>query len=297
MSQSALAELSKTAFANQIEQLVQASQNPSLAKTTLFKLKYNSLGYASNTSLRDSLGVAQEEVDATLLFLEKYGLVTLEEKDSVLQSMHPGWKWDVWRVEGVKGYLESEVPYGPHILMEKKRLSDEQLLKAMNSVADIVEFSYDKRIALPLHKLREIRDKSHEALKSLRKQEEEEIYSKLNINRNWIGLPRFIDEHDDTKHNGYDNSHFTFYGKFSSPLEALAEGFDSASADPPIDNEKKVMRVHMINISRCTEEANKLILYNSRYGAAAERSMAYQKKLEELLPVIQGKLESSLASV
>jgi hypothetical protein len=158
----------------------------------------------------------------------------------------------------------------------------------------MVSFNYNKKVQLPLEKLRKIRDESHEQVEILRRQEQEKIYNQLGINRNWGWLPSFVEKGDDTKQEGYDISHFDFHGRFPSLKEAFKEDFDSAEADPPIDNEGEICRVHMIHISRIGKEANELILYNSRYGAAQNRSMNYQRKLTEMLLIIQGKLEKAL---
>lgn len=281
--------LGEKSLLEEVERSVQSSPNPDLAKLILFKMHYESPEWSSNTVLAELIGVPQGEVNGVLPSLSESGLVKLKtESEQIL---------NVRRVEDVRTYLESDIPYGQHRLIEEKNLSDNQLLRAMNSVASDIVFIYSKRVELPLNELREIRDESHKTLGVLRRQEKDKIYRRIGIKRNWIrGLPSFVSTNDNLKLLAYDVNWFNFYGKFASPADALKENFSNADADSPIDDKGKFGRVKMISISRCGEEANSLTLHNSRYYAAEGRDFDYQRKLEKILPEIQGNLEKALES-
>ena len=289
-----LAKLKEEIFAKEVDGIIQSSPNPILAKLILYRMQFDSPGCKSNNGLSESIGAPQEEINKVLPYLEENQLVRLERRSD---RIFTDWKWDVWRQDEVKPYLQSEIPFGPYDIIKKENMTNEQLLKAMESVADSVKFRYEKHLAPDIEKLRKIRDETHKEIESLREKEIERIYSQLELNKNWRGgLPYFIQGHDSTRSEGYDVSRFNLYGSFPTPAEAFNEDFDSASADVPLDNEGNVWRVHMINVYRRGDNANRLTLQNSRYSAASTRSIKYLNQLDIILPEIQSKLEEALSS-
>jgi len=118
----------------------------------------------------------------------------------------------------------------------------------------------------------------------------------------WIGgLSSFIEDNDPTKNGAYDVHSFYVWGKFPTPQDAFDEGFDSAQAHPPIDNEGQIYAIPLINVDirRLKEDreerGNKLTLHNPGPTAAGYRTLAYLIKANELIPEIQGKLEKALS--
>ncbi len=293
VGKSSLDELSESLFAEKVEEMVQTSPNPELAKTILFTTACDP--FTSNATLRDYLGIPQEEIDNMITFLGGRHLLKLSER--IPFATMPELKWDVRINDKVREYLESELAYGPHVLIEETTLSDKRLLRAMSAVSDLLTFRYQKRVNFPLDELREIRDESHRLLDILAKNDEGQIREKFGISPNWeTGLPYFAGKRDGTKIDGYDKSRFELSGQFPSPEDAFAEGFDEAKSEVPFPAGRRIGRIDLIHIHGREGSANTLILHNPRYGAAAHRSMEYQERLAELLPLVQGKLEESLQS-
>jgi hypothetical protein len=209
---------------------------------------------------------------------------------------YPDWRWDVRRVNEVEPYLVSDLPFGPHEIINRSGLSDEQLLKAMNAVNDIVQFSYQKEVAFDLAKLRQVRDRTHNALEALAKQEQRKIHELFRINKGWkSGIPCFVGKADPTRCEGYDKSSFEFYGAFATPDEALRECFKSAIADPPIEDKDGFFRVFFLEISRVGDEKDKLVLNNPRYSAMDGRKLNYLHNLDSIIRDVQGRLERALS--
>src|SRR3989344_5331117 len=115
------------AFHRQIHEYVQHSANPELALSILFKMQFDTPGWEPNTGLAEGLGVEQQAVDGLLPYLAEVGLVRKLEEESSSDPRFKDWKWNVWRAKEVEGYLRSDLPYGPHTLVERAGLTDAQL--------------------------------------------------------------------------------------------------------------------------------------------------------------------------
>ena len=146
-----LAKLKEEIFAKEVDGIIQSSPNPLLAKLILYQMQFDSPGWTSNNGLSESIGAPQEEVDQVLTYLEENQLVRLDKKEK--RGRFIDWKWDVWRQDEVKPYLQSEIPFGPYDIIKKENMTDEQLLKAMESVADSVKFGYEKHSEFDIEKL------------------------------------------------------------------------------------------------------------------------------------------------
>lgn len=281
---SPLTEMGQAALAEKISSIINSSRNPELAKAILFKMHHSS-GHYSGKILSNSLELPEQEVDLTLQFLNEHFLVSLKEKS-------PEWGWEIWRQRDAENYIQSELPYGPRTLFEMHGLTDESLLKAMRAIQPEIKFHYQKRQALDIDKLRDIGKDQHTILEKLMEKEKDTMYKELNINRAWAGLPSFIKKDDPTREGGYDNCHFTMYGDFDSPEEAIKENFESASASPPM---KRTGHEYMdfLKISR-TADSSKITLKNSRYYASGSESMRYMNQLDALLLETQSRLEKAL---
>lgn len=295
MAESKLVKMAENSLIEYIDKLVQNTpDNPRLAKAILSHLSQRFT--ITDTELKNSLGVSGELFDKVLNYLGECELVKLDPAEDSFEHER---MWDVEKVRDVDKYLESALPYGKRTIMNVYGLSDNQLLGAMDSVTDLVEFHYTKQIKLDLTKLRKIRDESHKEFEDLREREREKIYKEFGINRRWSSsLLSFVNKVDPTQsEDGYDRDNFNFVGTFPSPSKAFKEGFYHACADFPIPKEESQGKVAMINITLDRSKGggdNSLTLYNSLRNAAGDKSFECLEMIEKTLPKIQSRLEKSL---
>lgn len=288
MSESFIAEKTEQFIRNSLEKVIKDSINPDALTSLLFSCR-NGNSYISSASIK--LGISEEEVKKMIFDeLLPFGLVKVHGEGN-LQEFHI--------IDEVGELIIPPLGFGPYSLIDKRGLNQEQVVKAMDSVLGLIEFTCYKRFKFDLKTLRELREKSHKALESLRKDEAIFFHTTLGVPTEYNDFPSFVHEVDPTRVEGYTQNIFELRGKFDSPRRAFEVGLDYVNGSMIlkkkflIDCREANLSPGGIHISR-EDDSWKLNLENVRYDAAMRGSVEYNQAVGEAISNVQRKLEEAL---
>jgi len=169
----------------------------------------------------------------------------------------------------------------------------------MDSIKDIVRFDYNRELTFSLEGLEELRNKSHEALKSVRKAETEFFYETLEVPRDFSRFPTFVRDVDPTtSDDGYKTrtNRFNFYAKFNSPEQAFKVGFDKAYGTlitPSATSDDELRGLwHSFEIER-EDDVYQIKIPNTRYQSK-EHTIPLQREIQQGLEAIQERVGNIL---
>ena len=244
MSKDALQEVATNAVVTHINEIIESSSNPDLAKALVCKQGFE-IEHAARV-----FHVPRDEVGRIVDHLLRCDIVTRREYTPT--------HIEYVRNEAVaRNYLGSDVPFGPRKLLERTEISEPLTLQVMTAVIDLVSFHYQKTFQFDdLTALRELREQSHQALEAIRKAEEQNWHEKLSIPRQFSGFPSFVSEKDPTLVEGYNKNRFTLHGKFDSPEEAMRTGFDSANGVFSLNQLSPAYDLVVLEVKKGSKEGN-----------------------------------------
>jgi len=275
-----------------VSEAVETSPDPFLAKVILMMARYGNLYLQSAAGI---LQIPEESFDETLTHLLEEEIVHLNQESENLMN-----------IEGINSYLHSNLIFGPRDLIKKENLDADTTLKAMESVAELVEFGYSKGFSFDLKLLRRLRGKAHAMLKPIREMEANYWHKILDVPEQFCSFPSFVGEENPTweEHAG-DVNHFTLGTKFSTPKEAFEVGFYDADGSPLLSKEYKYECVtaktlpRAISIDRGENGTYKLELSNINFATNSisvynYAPLALRKEAQEVVPKLQERLEAVL---
>jgi len=278
-----------------IHRCVVESPNPSLTRAVLFSSLNNQM-YLNHGS--ETLEVEKKEFLGVVSDLEGRGIIQVKK-----EGFGETGEYDCIEPDELVGeYFRSELPYGPHKLIKREGLDVGQVRKIMESVDDLVSWDYRNTFHFDdLTKLRELRDSAHEALEEIRGQEAEFWYTELDIPRQYKDFRSFVGEKDPTKIDGYDTQTFYLRAEFDSLDEAFETGFDSVKGLPLAKKEYGNLKTLPPVVDVYEEEKDNYkftldnICYKAHWGMFDKIPLAYRKEAEEIMPVLQTRVEAVLS--
>ncbi len=284
-----------------ISDSVENSGNPDLAKAILFSTHEESSLYLERAPI--SLGVQEEEFMKVISSLQSSAILRIYHDEREGENH----KFDkLMNNDGVQDYLKSDIPFGPYNIIGAQGISRGTTLRVMESVLDLVNFSYSKRFDLSVKdfaKLRSLKELSEKTLASVRKNEEDFWHTELGIPSQYNqGFNYFARIGDFTRRDGYDVTVFSLEGKFNSPSKAFEIGFDNAGGTPlasknygerignrlpaalDIQSQEGKYRIRLENIA----------LKSQRWGEAWIPSLEYRLEAKKVGSELKERIEKAL---
>jgi len=288
MNKGFIAEKAGQFVRSSLEKAIKDSPNPDALTSLLFSCR-NYDHYISSASIQ--LGFPKETIK-NMVFDELLPL-------GIIKLSGEGDAQEFRFIDEVSELIIPPLGFGPYTLINKKGLNQEQIVKAMDSIYNLVHFTYYKRFEFPIDKLRELREKSHKALENLKTDEKMFFHTTLEVPKEYHGFPSFVRENNPISEGRYTQNRFQLRGKFTSPKRAFEAGFDNITGSVIlknkflIDNTKVNWSPGGIEISE-KNNSLELSLENTRYAAAMRGSFNYQQAVREALSIVQDKLEEVL---
>jgi len=212
--------LKEKVFIDYVNGLVESAPNPDFAKTILYRGGF--MGELYLEKAHEFLDISRGEFDKTFDYLLQNELVFTEDRREPINS--PIIKCN----EDVSFYLDSDLPFGTENVLNLEQIDKDLTFKLLNSVSDIVNFSYLIQVDTNLFpKLKNLKKRSLASLKKIKKEEEKYWHEALGIPKQFNkGFPSFVCE-EETRRNI-----FNLEGKFDSLEEAFSVGFHQVSGFP-----------------------------------------------------------------
>lgn len=292
-----LQEKAQQLILEQINNAVELSHNPDLAKAVLFNASRDTF-YIKGAV--ESLEVPEDEFEKIVNYLVEQDIITMSSQyeesifDHILNNV------------GVEEYLSSELPFGKRQILKREFVDEATALKTMNSVKDFVGFFYSKQFRVEdLTVLGELRKRSHDLLKQIREAEGEYWHNALKIPEQYGGFPSFVSENDPTKSGGEDINFFGLRAQFASPEEAFEVGFDQVEGYPlTIKFQESKFLPKAVEIRKTTAVNEKIlskyniflrnICYDSNFYSGRATPLAYRLDAKHVMPLLQDALEKEL---
>jgi len=270
----------------EIGDLIRKQENPELVESVLRLVNYMGTGLFLDR-MPEKLGIEKNQADNILEFLESSGLIETRERSKSYAR--------AFVTPDAKAYIESdhgvfEIEDLPH---KWDDLSKAKALLLMNSLGNLVTWSYEKKLQVAHEDVKALENKMKKRVGRARKEEERFCRELLKLPKD-VRMDQtisFIRSHDPfhTDYGPKEHVMVSTYWDFKSPKEAMDTGFTEANAWPmPFGKENFPNVLEIRNHSQDGKEPFSAYAMNYvRFGMMADHPFAYRmdgkRKLEEIL--------------